>query len=89
MVKLTPRRWRRFVRSQRSPAVARWLRWTQTCRDLAEHYSGPPIGEVGVLLTGINDPPQGIIHASPDALRSPCFPEAVAALHAAIEATSD
>jgi hypothetical protein len=88
MVRLTPRRWKRFVRSQRSPVVARWLRWTQTCRDLAGHYSGPPIGEV-VTIVGSSSMPRAIIHASPEALRSPCFPEAVAALNRAIESASD
>lgn len=34
MMKLSRRRWRRFVRRQKSPVAARWLRWTQTCRDM-------------------------------------------------------
>lgn len=85
MVKLSPRHWRRFVRAQRSREVARWLRWTQTIREISEHYTGRPIGTVEVI-EGAPSMPRAIIHVTPEALMAPTFPEAVAALTRAIEA---
>jgi hypothetical protein len=35
---VTPRRWRRFVRRQRSPLVRRWLRLDQAYREIGDLY---------------------------------------------------
>lgn len=44
---MTDKKWRRFVRAQRSRETARWLRWTQTCREIEAHYTtAAPIGVV-------------------------------------------
>lgn len=84
MAALPRRRFRRFVRRQRSPLVARWLRWSQVIRELPPG----PLADLVTIEGNWHSPRAVLVHASREAIAAPSFPEIVEALTAGLEATA-